>query len=408
MGEMEECYDRILLHERDVNMKKYILRIIILLAYTGAFYIKIINQLTFAILAILCLVYICSNGKVKKRNFIFLLLIFLLVILGLYNTDGKMDNPNVPMYFAFWFIYSITILNDVDGWKDTILQNKRYVLIFTKLWCLLIGICMFLPMCYTHKDGTTGFIAFTGVEVASGGNRLCPIALLMLTMVYLCINIYEERKMIWGAIPCVYIFFMGGSRTYFAVGCALTVLVLYDFFPKKRYFYMTIIPIIMIGLVLVNMSAMGSRIAGNTWTEDKYGDYWYVLTSGRSVFWVKMLKAFSNQNLFHKLLGNGHNFTILTGGHWAHNDYIEILCTYGIVGLICYLKSMCNIFKKILHKANVTIIVWGISIFIWAFNAFFNMFYTYLCAELALPFMLLAIRYKYIKCEDEKEYSFNS
>lgn len=131
----------------------------------------------------------------------------------------------------------------------------------------------------------------------------------------------------------------------------------------------------------------------NTWTKDSYGDFWYVLTSGRSVFWVKMLTAFSNQNLFHKLLGNGHNFTILTGGHWAHNDYIEILCTYGVVGLICYLKAVFNVFNRILHKANVTVIAWVISIFIWAFNAFFNMFYTYLCAELALPFMLLALRY---------------
>lgn len=73
------------------------------------------------------------------------------------------------------------------------------------------------------------------------------------------------------------------------------------------------------------------------------------------------------------------------------------MCTYGAVGLICYLKSVFNIFNKILHKNNVTIIAWVISIFIWAFNAFFNMFYTYLCAELALPFMLIALRYKHIE-----------
>lgn len=384
-------------------MKKYILRLVILLAFTGAFYIKILNQLVFALLALMCLGYLCKDGKVEKRNFVFLSLIFLLVVVGLYNTEGKLDNPNVPMYYAFWFIYSLTILNDIDGWKETIIENRVFVMFFTKLWCVAIGLCMFLPMCYTHKDGATGFVAFTGVEGASGGNRLCPVALLMLTMIYLCINIYEEKRMILFSIPCIYTFFMGGSRTYFAVGCAMAVLLLYDFFSKKRYFYMSIIPILMVGLTLVNKSAMGSRIAGNTWTKDSYGDYWYVLTSGRSVFWVKMLTAFSNQNLLHKLLGNGHNFTILTGGHWAHNDYIEILCTYGVVGLICYLKAVFNVFNRILHKANVTVIAWVISIFIWAFNAFFNMFYTYLCAELALPFMLLALRYKYINSEGETE-----
>ena len=384
-------------------MKKYILRLIILLAFTGAFYIKIVNQLVFALLALMCLGYLCKNGKVEKRNFVFLSLIFLLVIVGLYNTEGRLDNPNVPMYYAFWFIYSLTILNDIDGWKETIIENRVFVMFFTKLWCIVIGICMFLPMCYRYNDGSRGFVGFTGVEVASGGNRLCPVALLMLTMIYLCVNIYKEKEMMFFSIPCIYTFFMGGSRTYFAVGCALAVLLLYDFFPKKRYFYMSIIPIAMIGMSLVSISTMGSRIEGNTWTEDSYGDFWYVLTSGRSVFWVKMLTAFSNQNLFHKLLGNGHNFTILTGGHWAHNDYIEILCTYGVVGLICYLKAVFNVFNRILHKANVTVIAWVISIFIWAFNAFFNMFYTYLCAELALPFMLLALRYKYINSEGETE-----
>ena len=270
----------------------------------------------------MCLGYLCRNGKVKKRNFVFLSFIFLLVVLGLYNTEGKLDNPNGPMYYAFWFIYSLTILDDIDGWRETIIENRAFVMFFTKLWCIAIGICMFLPMCYRYNDGSRGFVGFTGVEVASGGNRLCPVALLMLTMIYLCVNIYKESGMMIFSIPCICTFFMGGSRTYFAVGCALAVLLLYDFFPKKRYFYMSIIPIAMIGMSLVSISTMGSRIEGNTWTEDSYGDFWYVLTSGRSVFWVKMLTAFSNQNLFHKLLGNGHNFTITAGGHWAHNYYI--------------------------------------------------------------------------------------
>ena len=39
-------------------MKKYILRLIILLAFTGAFYIKIVNQLVFALLALMCLGYL--------------------------------------------------------------------------------------------------------------------------------------------------------------------------------------------------------------------------------------------------------------------------------------------------------------------------------------------------------------
>lgn len=85
----------------------------------------------------MCLGYLCKDGKVEKRNFVFLSLIFLLVIVGLYNTEGRLDNPNVPMYYAFWFIYSLTILNDIDGWKETIIENRVFVMFFTKLWCNL-------------------------------------------------------------------------------------------------------------------------------------------------------------------------------------------------------------------------------------------------------------------------------
>lgn len=95
-------------------MKKYILRLVILLAFTGAFYIKIVNQLVFALLALMCLGYLCKDGKVEKRNFVFLSLIFLLVIVGLYNTEGRLDNPNVPMYYAFWFIYTLAKINTVE------------------------------------------------------------------------------------------------------------------------------------------------------------------------------------------------------------------------------------------------------------------------------------------------------
>lgn len=97
-------------------MKKYILRLIILLAFTGAFYIKIVNQLVFALLALMCLGYLCKNGKVEKRNFVFLSLIFLLVIVGLYNTEGRLDNPNVPMYYL---PYTLNVLRMHSGFRDS-------------------------------------------------------------------------------------------------------------------------------------------------------------------------------------------------------------------------------------------------------------------------------------------------
>lgn len=58
-------------------MKKYILRLIILLAFTGAFYIKIVNQLVFGIACINVFRISLQEWKGKEEKFcLFIVYIF--------------------------------------------------------------------------------------------------------------------------------------------------------------------------------------------------------------------------------------------------------------------------------------------------------------------------------------------
>lgn len=110
----------------------------------------------------------------------------------------------------------------------------------------------------------------------------------------------------------MYCFFMGDSRTYLGVGLMLFLIVLYYCYDNKRNFYYSLIPMILILALLVVSSSVMNRFTnaldytGNTLS--KYYDFWGVVTSGRSVFWVDMLDAVWKTDWMHKLFGNGFNF----------------------------------------------------------------------------------------------------
>ena len=54
------------------------------------------------------------------------------------------------------------------------------------------------------------------------------------------------------------------------------------------------------------------------------------------------------------ILGYGYNGTILYSGigYFAHNDWLEILVDFGLVGLICYLNIFLGLFKLIIQNQN--------------------------------------------------------
>lgn len=113
----------------------------------------------------------------------------------------------------------------------------------------------------------------------------------------------------------------------------LFIIVLYYYFDEKKKFYFSLFPIIMILALVVCASSVMNRFTsavdytGNTLS--KYYDFWGVVTSGRSVFWVDMMDAFWSTDLIHRLLGNGFHFVYTVRNFWAHNDFIQLLLTFG-------------------------------------------------------------------------------
>ena len=64
---------------------------------------------------------------------------------------------------------------------------------------------------------------------------------------------------------------------------------------------------------------------------------------------------------------------------------------YGYIGLGCYVGVFWDMYKECTKVRGLPKWVNFSLIVIWAFNAFFNMFYTYICAVASYPFIVLGI-----------------
>ncbi len=73
--------------------------------------------------------------------------------------------------------------------------------------------------------------------------------------------------------------------------------------------------------------------------------------SGRDVIYSDIWNTWLNSNVFHFLFGYGFASSIkITGGSFAHNDWLEILSSFGLLGIIIFAALFYQGFKLCLNK----------------------------------------------------------
>ena len=75
---------------------------------------------------------------------------------------------------------------------------------------------------------------------------------------------------------------MGSSRTQFVIIIAVFILGLYFFSTTKLRFSLMEIPAGIVGIVAFSVSAMSEK-AKYTLDENQFGDFWYRISSSRSL-----------------------------------------------------------------------------------------------------------------------------
>ena len=359
---------------------------------------NIVNKVLYAFFIVSVLVGLI-NKPLRKIDALALVLLTVMFIYDLMITGNKMYNSNEVYYLVTWVVYLIYVRINYENFKREICNSLPFIKSTIILWNLLVGVSLLLPSCWARSGA---FYSFAG-----GQHRMDSAAVMVLAgtlILYRYLN-YRKSIIVFTIVPCIAVIF-SGARTYLlVVGIIMTVYYYYINIEHPYRFWLTIIPILIVAMVgIMSTSVMQERIATMETDAVYFSSKGYNaltgITSGRSMFWLIDLEKYWESPLVNQILGNGFNFVryvnkiYYKNAIWAHNDFINIICCNGVIGLCLYFFAyfkmvQCSISAKMSKKVRRFMLA--------AFhiccmgNAMFNMLYSYFAAALAVPVLLFAM-----------------
>ena len=377
-----------------IEIKKLIWYIIIAFPLTSTMkvYVGPLN-LILTILLFVLFFYNYYQTSMLTHELLLCFYAILSVVANIVVNNFHFYSVNMVFYFPFLILYFLFFLKYQNESIIFMRKHKRYVDTIISLWIITVLTSLPLSSSYVYEGETRGFVSFAGTTFL-----LCPIAIFIFALLAVQYNLWlKKRYVVAMAVPSLCIM-LGTTRTYLGVlACAWMLFLYTQIKNKKMYFFVVVLAsFILIGIIFLS-PIKEKFIAASSRTEigiDPLASF----TSGRSIFWQYDILTMLKNNLLNILFGNGVNYLFKINysqfGNplWAHNDFIQIFSDYGFVGLLLYFKMFRLLFKKTFKGNKISGIAMMMLIIIWAFNAFFNMFYTYFCATLSYPFYCMIIK----------------
>lgn len=389
---------------RNLNVERLYIKILLLFPIFTIFQKGIlsgINKGLFALLAFGFFWVFLRDAKIRKKDALTVAGLLFVCLNMIVKLRLPIYNVNEVFYFPFLILYVIKTKENKSFIKNLFLENVTYVNRIIMVWSVIVGASIFFPGSYRSSAGTNYrfFVSF-----AESTFRLEPSAYFITCLIIMLFVLTKNKKtLFYLAIP-FYTFFMGDTRTYFGAGALVILAFWYIYCPKKKYFYMSLIPIILIVIAIYGNSAIAGKVSATQYTSKSYFDYWGTLTNGRSIFWEVDLNAFNKMPFMDRLLGCGINFVYETNKNsllvrnaiWAHNDFINVLLGFGYIGLLVYVTIIYKMFSIL---ENCPIMIKLLLFLSWFIIATFNMFYTYFCSMLSMPILFVVVN----ECLMEKQ-----
>lgn len=352
------------------------------------------NKVLFLLLLFLHLVLFFSR-PVKRPTLTMLILLAGNYAFMLAFTDFPLHNYNLLAYYPFFLMYTCFACDNGKMLLQWFFRHSRFVLQVIVIWCAAVVISMFLPGCYQIREGGKLYFGSFCKDIF----RLGPSAVFVQILILVRMMLHKKKRAIAFMIVPMACYLMGSSRTYLVVGFFLLVIGWYLVCKSRKLFWGTVLPLSALLILLVGMSALGNKIA-YTLDERQFGDFWYRITSSRSYLWEQYLRAWQKTPLFNKLLGNHLEFTLRITERWAHNDFLELLCSFGILGVVQYCAVLRRLFASCWNGRAIPRLLRICAVMVWLFNALFNMHYVYFCAMLGYPLLVLALGEYYGKAKE--------
>lgn len=352
-------------------------------------YVSFVNKILFVVLIFIQIILYLYRG-VRKKDLCFFVVFIAVNIFAVLSTNFPLYNINDIFYFPYMVLFYLYWAKNRERVVELLKNNAKFFNGIILIWSGLVLISMFIPSSYTTSSAGRFFCSFSGDTF-----RLAPTAIFIISISYFLIKYCKQRNALLYTVLPLCCIFMGGSRTYLGVAILMLVVIIYDYWQQKYKFWLLILPMSAIIIYALLNSPIGEKFIFAL-RENIYFDFWGTFTSSRSVFWKDDMIAFFKQPFIKQLLGSGFNFVYEVNiesvkiAIWAHNDFIQILTTFGYVGLILYIVCFVKLFRSLKKTKVKNRFCFFAVLMVWIFNAFFNMFYTYFCSMLCYPIFVSA------------------
>lgn len=310
---------------------------------------------------------------------------FLLIITLIHSTSGFGIN-NFNMAYKFILVILIvsffTNITMMTKFKNYFNNKINSVIKYINIIQILMLVSLLIPTCYINKWGESRYFQGPFDSPHQLGYFLLGIIFILL---YLYIKYDYKISFIWMNINVILVLFTGVRTVLVGVIFLFLFALAYYLKKSKRNIFITFcVSTLVIGVVF------GTDIANDIpmITKMKYtGQSEYTnISSGRDLIWKNNLDAYKELPVLKKIIGAGMgvtfkiNYETIGKNIWAHNDIIQILLSYGLIGVFIYLSVLLRLFYR--YK-NILIFTFLTAIMI--LNGFLN----YNNLVLMLPFMLL-------------------
>ena len=313
---------------------------------------------------------------------IFVLLCFLAVVkqyARLTKVEGYMLTL-VGWSFLYWFIAHLWDTSPTTTLIGAILFTMPGCVLFrwlqekgaiTNGWLMVAAILFLIAGMYYYRYNYYKVLAalMTNEEIDITNNAstvfLGLIPFLMLV---------RSRIIQWIGLLVCWFFLLSAAKRGNILGASLpTLLFLWPYIKESRrslWKSLLLAAALAVAVVLGSAWFMESSLLQEKIARAAMGD-----SNGRSTIYAMYLNAYSLSESFKNLIfGYGFNGTLAVGDIHAHNDWIEILFDYGLVGLVLEFCIFSSLLKLCKTKSTQRLIFIAIT-FIWLEKSMVSMNY---------------------------------
>ena len=228
-----------------------------------------------------------------------------------------------PVIYTLFYSYTMVALKKTDEYTRETEKFKKILAAF-----IIVMAVVSIPLIQRNLSGQ-----------GRAGEVIFPVYF-FLTAMSMVIMFFSKKNLFW-VVPCIMIIFTTKRAGLLVIVCGLFLSQIAEYHMaktlKKKWKKMLTIAAISVAAVIAMVFLVQTF---NLNILQRFMEISEDGGSGRIQIWDRVYLSYSSGSIFERLFGQGYQSVtrlMLTGrAILAHNDYLEILHDYGIIGLVLF------------------------------------------------------------------------